>query len=385
MPFFIPVFVQSAVDRLNSAGFKAYLVGGCVRDMMLSIEPYDYDIATNAKPEVILSLFEKCVPTGIKHGTVTVIIDDIPLEVTTFRTESGYSDLRHPEKVEFVGTIKEDLARRDFTVNAMAYNSTEGLIDFFGGSKDLKGKILRTVGDPKERFSEDALRILRLFRFSSTLGFNIDKKTLNAAVMLGGNLKNVSTERIAAELKRCILGENPAAITPLIESGALDFLGIRKADLSDICNLPKGDIRLFAFLYLCAKDLADTALRLKLSLKERQYIDSMRDITEKPIECTRVSIKYALCRYENVFEDFLLYKEFIEKADTKKFWQIYKEIKEKKEPYKISKLNITGDDLLNLGLSGKQVGDTLNFLLDTVIKDPTLNEKQKLKNLIKCC
>ncbi len=180
--FKIPQNALLVINRLTQNGYKAYIVGGCVRDILLDKTPHDFDITTNAKPNEIISLFEKTVPTGIKHGTVTVILRDEPIEVTTFRTDRDYTDNRRPDNVTFVDDLKEDLARRDFTVNALAYNKTEGLKDFFGGQDDLQNKILRAVGNPEKRFREDALRILRLFRFASTLGFSIEEQTLNDAI-----------------------------------------------------------------------------------------------------------------------------------------------------------------------------------------------------------
>ena len=188
--FKIPKKIEYVLKTLNKNGFEAFIVGGCVRDMLLGKTPSDFDITTSALPTDIEHLFEKTVPTGIKHGTVTVIIDNSPIEVTTFRCDGDYNDNRHPEKIEFVSDIKEDLARRDFTVNALAYNEAVGLVDFYNGQDDLRNKILKAVGNPNKRFEEDALRILRLFRFSSVLDFSIEENTLNAALAKGHLLKN---------------------------------------------------------------------------------------------------------------------------------------------------------------------------------------------------
>ena len=177
---FIPPEIEFIIDRLENNGFEAYLVGGCVRDMLMGIPPHDYDITTSAEPEITLSLFPKTVPTGIKHGTVTVLNKGFAAEVTTYRSDGEYGDHRRPESVTFVKSLKEDLARRDFTVNAIAYNENEGIKDFFGGKEDINNKILRAVGNPEKRFTEDALRILRLFRFASILGFTPEKGKLSA-------------------------------------------------------------------------------------------------------------------------------------------------------------------------------------------------------------
>ena len=182
MKISIPQPASQIIKTLSAHGYEAYVVGGCVRDMLMDITPHDYEITTSASPEIILSLFEKTVPTGIKHGTVTVINSGFAAEVTTYRTDGEYSDHRRPERVTFVKSLKEDLARRDFTVNAIAYNENEGIKDFFGGREDIINKILRAVGEPKKRFCEDALRILRLFRFASVLEFTPEEATLKNAL-----------------------------------------------------------------------------------------------------------------------------------------------------------------------------------------------------------
>ena len=219
----IPEKIKFVLRTLTQNGYEAYIVGGCVRDSLLGITPSDYDVTTSAKPEEILGLFDKTVPTGLKHGTVTVIIENEPIEVTTFRTEGEYKDFRHPQNVEFVTDLREDLSRRDFTVNAVAYNETVGLVDLFGGLSDLENKILRSVGDSDKRFKEDALRILRLFRFASQLEFTPEEKTLKSALKLQNGLKNISKERIFSEIVKAVNGKNPKAILPLINSGGLEF------------------------------------------------------------------------------------------------------------------------------------------------------------------
>ena len=198
-----PKYILDILKTLNSNGFEAYVVGGCVRDYLLKIPCHDYDITTNAKPEDILSLFKKCIPTGIKHGTITVI-SDTPVEITTFRTESEYTDHRHPDKVKFVDTIEEDLARRDFTVNAMAYNPLTGIIDPFNGKEDLKNKIIRAVGNPDKRFQEDALRMMRAHRFCAKLHFTMEEETRAAISRNKDLLQCISVERIRDELTRIL-------------------------------------------------------------------------------------------------------------------------------------------------------------------------------------
>ena len=204
------------IDSLHGAGHAAYAVGGCVRDALLGRTPNDWDVCTDAVPERVIEVFrtENCIPTGIRHGTVTVRAQGMSVEVTTFRTEGAYSDGRHPDSVAFVGDVREDLARRDFTVNAMAYCNEEGLIDPFGGQADLEWGILRAVGDPYERFSEDALRILRLFRFGAKLGFVLEEETRRAALAQRANLSRVSVERVFSELVKLLVSKKPGAYLP---------------------------------------------------------------------------------------------------------------------------------------------------------------------------
>ena len=204
------------IDRLHAAGHAAYAVGGCVRDALLGREPNDWDVCTDAAPERVIEVFgaASCILTGIRHGTVTVRTQGMSVEVTTFRTEGAYSDGRHPDSVAFVSDVREDLSRRDFTVNAMAYCDGEGLIDPFGGQGDLEAGVLRAVGDPYERFSEDALRILRLFRFGAKLRFALEEETRCAALALRENLSHVSVERVFSELSKLLVSENPSAYLP---------------------------------------------------------------------------------------------------------------------------------------------------------------------------
>ena len=193
----IPNNVQFIIDTFYNNNYEAFMVGGCVRDCLLGLTPKDYDITTSALPNITESLFERTIPTGIKHGTVTVILNNENLEVTTYRTEGNYLDNRHPESVEFVSNIKEDLSRRDFTVNALAYNNKEGLIDYFNGIDDIKNKIIKAVGDPNKRFQEDALRMLRAIRFSCQLGFKIDDSTYAAIKSNYKLIKNKYQYRLA--------------------------------------------------------------------------------------------------------------------------------------------------------------------------------------------
>lgn len=219
MEIILPGDVSYIINKLEEAGYEAYAVGGCVRDTILGRKPLDWDITTSAKPSSVKSCFKRTVDTGIKHGTVTVIIGDTGYEVTTYRIDGEYKDGRHPENVEYTGSLRLDLARRDFTVNAMAYNKKQGLIDEFGGLKDLEAGIIRCVGSPGSRFDEDALRMLRAVRFSGQLGFRIEENTRAAITERAQNLKKISAERIRAELSKLLVSKNPGMIREAYGTG----------------------------------------------------------------------------------------------------------------------------------------------------------------------
>jgi len=219
MEIILPGDVSYIINKLEEAGYEAYAVGGCVRDTLLGRKPLDWDITTSAEPLFIKSCFQRTVDTGIKHGTVTVMIGDTGYEVTTYRIDGKYEDGRHPENVEFTSNLRLDLGRRDFTVNAMAYNNKDGLIDEFNGIKDLKDGIIRCVGNPGSRFDEDALRMLRAVRFSGQLGFTIEEHTKQAAMERAGNLKKISAERIRTELSKLLMSKNPGKIREAYSTG----------------------------------------------------------------------------------------------------------------------------------------------------------------------
>lgn len=384
MNFKLPQEIDYVLDILINNGHKAYVVGGCVRDLLCGKAPHDYDITTSATPDETQRLFKKTIATGIKHGTVTVIINGEQIEVTTFRTESGYNDSRHPESVDFVREVGDDLARRDFTVNAMCYNHKEGLIDLFNGKDDINNKVLRAVGTPETRFKEDALRILRLFRFAATLGFAIEKQTFNAAVKCAPLLKNISAERIFVELQKTANGSNPDIIRPLLDTDCLCDYSLKSADLNCISKLEnKQDLRTFALLNIASYNLPQTLDNLKCSNSFKDYCIKMNCLTQNIINADKISIKKALNYADtNIISDVLLYYRDILNIDILKHKSLLDEIIENDEPYKISHLDISGKDIMALGYNGKQVGEKLDFLLNEVVKDSTLNKREKLLNLI---
>ena len=220
----IPAPAEEILTKLNENGYEAYVVGGCVRDMILGREPGDWDITTSALPEQVKQVFRRTVDTGIQHGTVTVMMGDEGYEVTTYRIDGEYADGRHPDSVTFTPSLTEDLKRRDFTVNAMAYNGNTGLVDEFGGMEDLDRGIIRCVGEPMDRFSEDALRILRAIRFSAQLGFAIEGRTYEAIRAIAPNMVHVSKERIQAELTKLLLSPHPGHISMVYETGISPYV-----------------------------------------------------------------------------------------------------------------------------------------------------------------
>ena len=220
----LPEKVKYIISRLEKNGYEAYAVGGCVRDSILDRVPEDWDITTSAKPEEVKKLFQATIDTGLQHGTVTVVIEKEGYEVTTFRLDGDYSDGRHPDRVAFTSSLTEDLKRRDFTINAMAYSENTGLIDRFDGEKDLEDGIIRAVGDAEERFSEDALRMLRAIRFAGQLNFDIAEKTFDAIKKLSPDISKVSVERIAKELEKLLLSGNPEYITLVYEAGIFEVI-----------------------------------------------------------------------------------------------------------------------------------------------------------------
>lgn len=377
---YIPPEIEYILSVFEKNGCEAYLVGGCVRDMLTGTPPHDYDITTSAEPDYTMQLFEKTVPTGVKHGTVTVIYGGYSAEVTTYRSDGKYSDSRRPDSVTFVKTLKEDLARRDFTVNALAYSPSEGIKDYFGGSEDIEKKLLRAVGDPMRRFKEDALRILRLFRFSSVLGFEIEAETLNAALKSAPLLKCISSERILEELEKTLAGVNPAALKPLTDAGGLGFLGLKQSpDYERLTGLQNSGISLFAFLYLTGADILRALELLKAPNKTKKTADKLLRLIEAPFPDSKPEIKEMLyfCGAET-FGKYLAFEKAVLKRDTEKAEKMLLGIIRDREPYRISDLEINGKELKALGITGISTGKTLEALRRLVNEEPELNKKNIL-------
>lgn len=379
MKFRIPQSAQKALDTLNDNGYEGYLVGGCVRNWLMGATPHDFDITTNALPEQIKSCFDgyRTIETGIKHGTITVIIDGESLEITTYRADGEYLDNRRPESVEFVSSLSEDLSRRDFTMNAIAYANGE-LVDLFSGVEDIKNGSIRCVGNPEKRFDEDALRIMRALRFSATLGFKIESETSNAINKKCGLLANISAERNFIELKKLICGDFAAqvldeyakVICEIIPQLSIENVQEYAKKVGNIQpNLP---LRL-AGLLLPLKAEADIALYL---LKVDKVTKTLVLNAIKACDCALCDETSALLAVSELgFDAVIIAAEL--KGETG-LAQFIKKAKEKEVCVHIRQLKISGDDLASLGMSGKQIGECLSMLLRAVILGEVKNEHSEL-------
>lgn len=431
----MPKNVDIAINLLQSAGFEAYAVGGCVRDSLLGKTPNDWDITTSAKPEDMKSVFAEfhCIDTGIKHGTVTVVIDGEPLEITTFRLDGEYEDNRHPKSVTFTSNLGADLGRRDFTVNAMAYSKKTGTVDLFGGQNDLKNKIIRCVGDPDRRFNEDALRILRALRFASALDFEIEEKTAQSLLKNRALLGNISEERIAKELLKLVCGkgakriltdfapvlfeilpelqpmyknshDNPHHCYDIYEHTLIAVESIdpeptlRFAMLLHDCGKPavkkfdeNGVAHFYGHQRISAEISAQILARLKVSNKFRDeilFLVSNHDrweLYENTEKMPRYLSKFGLDGVLNLLKvmraDVLAqspeYRYRLDQiADAE---ETAKNLAAQKPCLSLSELQINGRTLMDIGIpQGRKLGAVLAQLLDEVIDGVTKNTQEAL-------
>ena len=380
----LPKNVEFIISRFREHGYRADIVGGCVRDFLLGKEPNDYDLTTSATPEEMREVFSdmRTVDTGIKHGTLTVLIDGEPYEITTYRVDGDYKDHRHPDKVTFSRTLSDDLSRRDFTVNAICYNHNDGLTDIFGGCADIDGRIIRTVGVAEERFSEDALRILRALRFASVLDFTIDNETSAAVHKLRTLLTLVSRERIYTEWYKLCSGRGAYRI---IEEYT-DVIAVFIPSLASVCMPPEelflGADTLTRMLSLFARigsSEFDGAMReLKTDNKTREYGRAVLELYADFLPKTEYDALLALFRYgEEVTKGALALGKVTGKYKDAES-ELLAAALGSGIPYKLSSLAIGGSDLLALGYRGERVGVTLNRLLDLVMQGKCKNEREEL-------
>ena len=429
----LPEKVKVIIQTLEAAGYEAYAVGGCVRDSVLGRIPADWDITTSALPEQVKELFHRTIDTGIEHGTVTVMMDKEGFEVTTYRIDGEYRDHRHPEQVNFTGELKEDLRRRDFTINAMAYNDRCGMVDAFGGIEDLKHGVIRCVGVAGERFEEDALRILRAVRFAAQLGFEIEKETADAARALAGNLKDISAERIQTELVKLLVSPHPEMLRTAYELGitrvvlpefdvmmetpqhhphhmysvgehtlkALEFTDpekvLRLSVLFHDFGKPQtrttvdGVDHFHGHANVSAQETVRIMRRLKFdnaTMDQVKRIVLYHDARPQPDErqIRRLLHRAGEDIFPGLFQvmgaDILAQSEYrkIEKlVNLERVHQVYDEILKRKDCISLKNLQVTGKDLISAGMEpGKKIGEILNQMLEDVLETPEHNEREYL-------
>lgn len=430
----LPQNVKNIIERLQEAGYEAYAVGGCVRDSVLGRIPDDWDITTSAKPYEVKALFARTVDTGIQHGTVTVMIGKEGYEVTTYRIDGEYEDGRHPKEVTFTARLQEDLRRRDFTINAMAYNDTDGLVDCFHGMEDLMDHMIRCVGDPVERFTEDALRIMRAVRFSAQLSFSIEEQTFRAIGQLAPNLKKVSAERIQTELMKLLLSPNPDYLRTLYDAGVTKvFLPEFDACMETQQNNPHHCYSVGEHTLHCLAAIEpDRVLRLAMLLHDfgkpgvrttdekgidhfhghavlseemtRKILRRLKFDTDtltmtarlvryhdRRIEPTKRGLRRAMADmgadlFPAIFRvkeadvagqsDYHRSEKLQELEELKK---LYAQVVENRECVCIRDLAVNGKDLIEAGIApGPELGSILSRLLQIVVEDPEKNTKEYL-------
>ena len=434
MKIVLPEKVNKIITALEARGYEAYAVGGCVRDSLLGRTPQDWDITTSAKPEQVKQLFSHTIDTGIAHGTVTVMLEREGFEVTTYRIDGEYEDARHPKEVQFTADLREDLRRRDFTINAMAYNETAGLVDVFDGMADLNSGVIRCVGKAAERFSEDALRMLRAVRFAAQLGFFIEEETKAAIRQLAPSLAKVSAERIQAELVKLLISAHPKELRTAYETG-LTAVFLPELDRMMVCEqhhphhcYSVGDhtiealgnvaadrvLRLAVLLHDVAKPLcrttdengidhfyghpakgAELARRILRRLKfDNNTTDAVCRLIawhdDRPAISER-SVRRAVHRigteqYPAIFAvkraDILAQSDYRREeklAYVAEYERIYEEIRRKQQCLTIRDLAVGGRELIAAGMKpGREIGEALERLLELVLDDPSCNTKERL-------
>ncbi len=432
----IPEKANYIIKTIMDAGYEAYVVGGCVRDSILGRVPGDWDITTSAKPEEVKQLFRRTIDTGIQHGTVTVMLDKEGFEVTTYRIDGKYEDSRHPKEVTFTPNLVEDLKRRDFTINAMAYNEEAGLVDIFGGLKDIENKVIRCVGDAEERFREDALRIMRAVRFSAQLGYQVEEHTQEAIQKLAPTLQNISAERIQVELTKLITSAHPDTLRMAYKMGITKVIlpeldkametpqnhphhsySVGEHTLKALLEVkPEKKLRLAVLFHDIGKPAtisvdengvthfhghASVSEEMTCHILRRLRFDNdtIRDVSRlvrfhdygNDQEPDMRIVRRAMNKIgEDIFPlllqvkraDILAQSDYKrqEKLDRLEQWKIlYEQIVAEKQCVSLKNLAVTGSDLIAMGMKpGKNLGEVLQKLLQLVIEEPEYNTKDKL-------
>ena len=385
----IPQYVKNVLNCLNNSGYDAYMVGGCVRDNIMGRIPNDYDITTNATPEEMLHIFDgwKVIPTGLQHGTVTVISQGNNIEVTTYRIDGEYDDNRHPRQVSFTSKLEDDLARRDFTVNAIAMDVFGNICDPFGGMSDIENCIIRSVGDAELRFREDGLRILRCIRFASVLGFGIDADTGDKVHLCRSLLDNISKERIMTELKKLLCGISAPEICAEFGDVICQIIpGLCQSyDADLVCDRlvhARDDVyvRLALILLPLGADGAGRALRyLKCDNITYSRVKLLISEADLPSDADRTDVKKYLARMdEEEFELLTYFVSAIDGRERKNMRDIAESIISSGECVHISQLAVNGSDMIDMGAKGVQIGEILKKLLDSVICGTLPNSRDVL-------
>jgi len=413
----IPNAAELIISRLEERGFEAYVVGGCVRDSIMGIPPHDWDICTSALPEQIIEVFSdlKVIPTGLKHGTVTVVLYGDEYEITTYRIDGEYSDNRHPEAVEFVKDLKLDLMRRDFTINALAYNHKSGIIDYFNGVEDIHNKVIRCVGNPNDRFSEDALRIMRAIRFATRFGFEIEQETRKSLFTHQSLLRNISAERINSELTKTLqhitfetnvglLVDMMTLLTEVVpEFGGCDIQKISVRLLRSISDI---EVRLALLFDFDDNDIENVLYRLRFSnylfksvttiVKYGRRIMNDRnqlEIVKESISCNEYDktdyyevrllhdIGHKLSTWSILYTYSFFDKDDNDNQDILR--ALFLKTIRCEIPYRLADLQVKGNDLISLGYNGKEIGNVLNTLLDMVMRQTVPNDRDKLIQVAK--
>ena len=398
----LPGNVRFILHMLREAGHEAYVVGGCVRDSIMGRKPHDWDICTSAKPEQVIEIFNhyKVIPTGLKHGTVTIMKNDKPYEITTYRVDGEYDDARHPKDVTFTTSLEEDLSRRDFTMNALAYNNNNDLVDLFGGVNDIKNGIVRCVGNPRERFSEDALRIMRALRFATRFGFKIEENTFAAMKEKKSLLSKISAERINSELTQIIMceAEDVARILYKAEDILFElFPALRENDGSYINNILHSNkiksVRLALLFDFPEEQLKDILTNLRYDNETISSVLNTRKYGQQILkyDSEKYTIEYFLKRimHDIGYEDTqkaLFYCIAYSRAKSNEKQEllftnmlyVVMVINDRNECYKLSQLAVNGNDIKHFGYKGQQIGTVLNYLLDMVMKGVLENNKPTL-------
>lgn len=386
-----PKYVKTVLRTLAGHGYPCCIVGGCVRDMIMGNDPNDWDVATAARPETVMELFPDSIPTGIKHGTVTVKVGSKHVEVTTFRTEGSYADHRHPDEVSFVGDMNEDLSRRDFTINAIAVGADGRITDPFGGIEDIEAGVIRCVGEADKRFEEDALRMLRAFRFSSRLGFIIDGGTYSAIVKNAPLCRGLSSERVRDEIEKVLLTRSPETVYDMIDCGLLDRYLKKHMSRSDalrcIKSMPKKPLPRWATLCIALEadeciDNTEAFLRdLRLDGRTIRCCGICSNLIKLPAPENKVEWKKLLSKYGfDTVECAAMCMDAI--YDTDIYLNSVKKVMKSGECFSLKHLAVNGADLAEIGYKGKELGAMLAFLLDYVIEYPEHNDKSKLLSMV---